>query len=243
MNDITLYCPTYNSIKYIDGYIENLNNQISRNFNVLFIDNFSNDGSLDKIIEFQKSTDLKVDIIQEKSCVYEAWNIAIENINTKYCMNFNTDDRLMINAVKTYEYYINEYPEIDLFYGFHYFVSSLDPITITNLSFQWSDLIYYLKNQSDDILYHTINPCGPFPLVKTESVKKCGKFDLKYFSSADYDMWLRMYSSGYKLKKIDEKIGYFLHRPDSISQSRLNESEQHDIEIQNKYKNEKNNII
>jgi len=236
MKKITLYCPTYNSIKYIDGYLKNINEQIFKNFNIIFVDGGSIDGSLEKIKNFNFDENINVKIIEKKSSVYEAWNIAVENINTEYCMNFNTDDRLMPNALEIYNYYINKYDNIDLFYGMHYFISNLEDLEILDISYQWQSLINQLNKKSENDLYFNINPCGPFPLVKTESLKKSGKFDTKYFSSADYDMWLRMYSSGYKFKRLDESLGYFLYRSNSISQERLSESESHDIEIQKKYK-------
>ena len=88
----------------------------------------------------------------------------------------------------------------------------------------------------------TINPRnraikGPELTILTMNRKYiCWKFDEKYFSSADYDAWLRMFSMGMKLKRINKYMGDFLYRPDSVSQAKLRESEKHDREIQAKYK-------
>lgn len=235
MKKITIYCPTFNSIKYIKGYLQNLEKQICKNFKVIFVDSFSNDGSYELIKNFCENSKIESKVIREKCSVYGAWNIAVENINTEYCMNFNTDDRLLPTATLTYEYYINKFNDVDMIYGHHNFISDLETLQILPITYRWNNLINILSQESEKKLYLTINPCGPFPLIKTESLKKLGKFDEKYFSSADYDMWLRMFDSGMKLKKINETIGYFLYRPDSVSQKNIKISEQHDREIQKKY--------
>ena len=104
------------------------------------------------------------------------------------------------------------------------------------LGVQWANLIAKLLLKSEEKLFSTINPCGPFPLVKRSSLIEAGSFDDYYFSSADSDMWYRMLSMGKKFKRITEVIGDYYYRPDSVSQSNLKECEAHDKEIQNKYK-------
>ena len=235
-NKITAYCSTYNSIRWIDGYLQNINSQICEPFDLIFVDAGSTDGSLEKIKEFTFRNDISVSIFEPGFLsVYGAWNYAVDKSTTPYVMNFNTDDRLDFYAVSTYHEYINKFPEVDLFYGTHNFVSQIGGANLPIGSY-WKNLIDKLISKSEEKLMFTINPCGPFPLVKRSSLIKAGKFDEKYFSSADYDAWLRMFSMGMKLKRINKYMGDFFYRPDSVSQAKLRESEKHDREIQAKYK-------
>ena len=234
---ITVYCSTYNSLRFIDGYLDNINSQIHEEFELLFIDAGSDDGSFEKIQQFSFRDNVRVKIYQPSGfpSVYEAWNYGVDKACAPYVMNFNTDDRLSPFALATYHSYIKKFPDVDLFYGVHNFVGEIggDPLPI---GVQWATLTDQLLSDSEAKLMAAINPCGPFPLVKRESLLKAGEFDKKYFSSADYDMWYRMFSMGMKFKRIPEAIGDYYYRPDSISQSRLTECEIHDKEIQNKYK-------
>ena len=52
---ITVYCSTYDSIKWIKGYLNNINSQISEPFDLFFIDAGSTDGSLEEIKQFKKT--------------------------------------------------------------------------------------------------------------------------------------------------------------------------------------------
>ena len=235
MNNITAYCSTYNSIRFIDGYLENINNQACGGFDLIFIDAGSTDGSLERIKDFTFNRHINVSIYEPGFLsVYGAWNFGIQKSTTPYVFNFNTDDRLSFYAVATYEKYIADYPDIDLFYGIHNFVGELGgpPLTI---GVNWARTIDNLLAESEEKLLSTLNPCGPFNLVKRDSLLKAGEFDEKYFSSADYDMWYRMFSMDMKFKRIPEVIGDFYYRADSVSQANLKESEVHDKEIQHKY--------
>ena len=104
------------------------------------------------------------------------------------------------------------------------------------ITFHLQKTIEDLSSVSEEKLMFTLCPCGPFPIIKRSSLLSAGKFNSKYFSSGDYDMWLRMFSMGFKFKRIPETIGDFLYRPDSISQSRLSQTQEHDKEIQQKYR-------
>lgn len=233
---ITVFCSTYNSIKWIKGYLENISRQDSYNFDLIFVDASSTDGSYEIIQNFKFPDNINVSIYQPGYLsVYGAWNYAVSKCETEYVMNFNTDDRLNANALSIYHEHISNYPEVDLFYGTHNFVSEINggPLEIGKY---WKNLINQLLSISEPKLMFTINPCGPFPLVKTSSLRKAGKFDDNYFSSADYDMWLRMFSMGMNFMRINLPIGDFLYRPDSVSQERIKECEQHDKEIQLKYR-------
>ena len=223
-------------MQFINGYLKNINNQVCGSFDLIFIDAGSTDGSLEAIKKFKFKDYINVSIYEPGFLsVYEAWNFGVGKAVTPYVFNFNTDDRLNFHAIATYEKYIIDFPDIDLFYGVHNFVGKLNgpPLPI---GVQWAGLTERLLSESEDKLFSTINPCGPFPLVKRSSLIEAGPFDDYYFSSADYDMWYRMLSMGKKFKRITEVIGDYYYRPDSVSQSNLKECEAHDKEIQNKYK-------
>ena len=235
--NITVYCSSYNSLRFIDGYLKNINSQICEGFDLIFIDAESNDGSFEKIQNFKFNDSINVKIYQPggRISIYDAWNYGVKKATTAYVMNFNTDDRLSPFALTAYQSYIEKFPAIDLFYGKHNFINDLQSPRPLPLTERWQNQIDSLLEKSEDKLMHTLNPCGPFPLVKRASLLKAGPFNDHYFSSGDYDMWLRMFSMGFKFKRIPETVGDFLYRPDSLSQSRLRECEEHDREIQSKY--------
>ena len=229
MNFISVICSVYNSSKWLDIYLNCVNNQFEKEFEIVFIDANSNDDSISIIENFKFREGIKHKIIKhnERINIYKAWNIGIKTSMGNYIMNWNTDDLLYPSAIKIYSEYVNKYPEVDLFYS---------PCGIVNI--QNFDNLIGIRNwpeYSHDLLLKFCF-CGPFPLVKKTAIESCEYFNENYKSSADYDMWLKLSKSGFKFKKIPEMIGVFYQRQDSVSVANINLAQAEDREIQERYK-------
>lgn len=229
MNLISVICSVYNSSKWLDVYLNSVNSQLEKEFEIIFIDANSTDSSVSIIENFKFRKGIKYKIIKnsERISIYKAWNIGIKESLGKYVMNWNTDDLIYPSAIQTYSNYANKYPEIDLFYS---------PCCIINS--QSYDSIVGLRNWPDyshDLLLKFCY-CGPFPLVKKTAIESVGYFNENYKSSGDYDMWLKLSKSGFKFKKISDIIGSFYQRQDSVSVAGLELAQMEDKEIQEKYK-------
>ena len=116
---VTILCSVYNSEKWISGYLDSINNQIFKNFDIVFVDANSKDNSLQLIKNYKFRTGINKVILEfkERINVYEAWNEAVKISTTPYVMNVNTDDRLYPAAISTYIDYAQASPEVDIFYG------------------------------------------------------------------------------------------------------------------------------
>ena len=116
---ISVICSVYNASKWLEGYLNALNNQFEDSFEVIFIDANSTDNSLEIIQKFDFRDGIKVSIIEnlERISIYTAWNMGIREANGHYVMNWNTDDLLYPSALQTYTEYILRNPKVDLFYS------------------------------------------------------------------------------------------------------------------------------
>lgn len=225
---ISVIVSVYNAEKYLPKYLEHVNNQFLKDFEIIFVDANSSDRSLKIIREFKPRAGISAQILSQDSriTIYQAWNIAIKNSTQNYIVNWNTDDILFPSALEAYQSYAESFPEIDLFYGPCFLSKTQDINSISNI-LMWPD---YSHKQ---LLQRCI--CGPFPLVKKSAIKNVGYFSEDYVSSGDYDMWLKLSKNNYKFKKIPEIVGCFLDRPDSVSQSKMQLAQQEDGQIQKKY--------
>ena len=229
MNLISIICSVYNSSKWLDIYLNCVNDQFEKEFEIIFIDANSIDSSVSIIenFKFRKGISYKIIKNLENINIYKAWNIGISECSGEYIMNWNTDDLLYPSALTTYLEYIKQNPSVDLFYS---------PCCIINS--QSYDSIIGLRNwpeYSHELLLKFCY-CGPFPLVKKNAIQSVGYFNEKYISSGDYDMWLKLSKAGFKFKKIPDIIGLFYQREDSISTAGLVMAQAEDKEIQEKYK-------
>ena len=208
---ISVICSNYNSSNYIQNYCKYINSQLLHTFEVVFVDASSTDDSLQQFKDFSFRDGIEVTIIPVSSrvTVYEAWNTGIQNSKYDYVMNYNTDDKLFGNALLTFRSYIPLYPHIDVLYS-NCFVSD-DPNHNNLVSFHnWQDA-------SDMKVLMQGCCCGPFPLLKKQTVIEHGLFNPDFWISGDYEMWCRMNSKGAKFKKLDEALGVYYKNPMGVS--------------------------
>ncbi|MAW75282.1 MAG: hypothetical protein CMG09_05080 [Candidatus Marinimicrobia bacterium] len=234
---ITILCSNYNSEKWINKYLNSINNQDLNNFEINFVDANSSDSSLSIIKSFKFRKGIQVNIIENKNkiTIYEAWNIAIKKATYDYVLNYNTDDFLFPNALTIYISLIKKYPKVDLFYT-SYFVSK-DSQLMDKYNLRIA------KKYSHKFL---LKECriGPFPLVKKSTIIKLKYFKIKYYISGDYEMWLNMSYNNYKFKSFKNiKLGVYYYNPEGMSTDenfqKLNDHIKQNKEIILKYKKQK----
>jgi GT2 family glycosyltransferase len=208
---ITLICSNYNSSKWIDGYLNSLNNQLLENFSVIFVDANSTDESLGKIknFKFREGIDVKICEYKERIGLYEAWNVAVKEATTEYVMNYNTDDRLFPAALNVLTCYALKYPDVDIFYqnAFITYSENHEPLK--------SFYVFTKQHTHEKLLQACYG--GPFPMVKRKAIQEVGYFNQKYIMSGDYDMWLRLSKAGKKFMRIEEYLGSYYNNPIGLS--------------------------
>jgi len=228
---VTILCSVYNSEKWISGYLDSINNQIFKNFDIVFVDANSKDTSLQLIKDYKFRTGINKVILEfkERINVYEAWNEAVRVSTTPYVMNVNTDDRLYPAAISTYIDYAHASPEADIFYGTCVVVGDAEHEQIQGL-FQWPEYTHEV------LLQMCIG--GPFPMLKKSSIIEDGLFNPKYTISGDYEMWLRMSKNGRKFCRVIESVGSYYRNPTGISIDKkdFEEHVRQDTELRELYK-------
>lgn len=215
-SSVTVICSTYNSAKWIEGYLESINNQLLAEFDIIFVDANSDDGSIDTILDYQFRPGINKSIIRctEKVPIYEAWNKAIKAATTPYVININTDDRLFPAGLVTYLNYAQAYQTGDIFYGSCLIVDDKEHEKVVG--------IYDWPQYSHETLLNACI-CGPFPMLKRQSVINDGLFDPSFTISGDYEMWLRMSRAKRNFVKVREVIGSYFYNPEGMSTNRESE--------------------
>lgn len=149
-----------------------------------------------------------------KCNVYEAWNIGIDMAQSEILTNWNTDDRRAYNSLEYQVKHLEDNSDIDVCYG---------PVLITknpnekfencNSEMMWPVFDFTIENQ----LKHNSPHC--LPVWRKSIHERCGKFDTSYFSSADYEMWFRVFKNNGKFNKLDNIVGSYYENPVSISRN------------------------
>lgn len=100
--DISIIIPVYNSEKYIEECLYSCKDQSFKNFEIIVIDDCSNDRSSKIVSGFFESSQMKYKIIQlNKNCgVSYCRNIGVKNAEGKYVYFLDSDDVLAKDALE-----------------------------------------------------------------------------------------------------------------------------------------------
>ena len=207
---VTVLCSNYNSSRWIGGYLESINNQFLKNFDIIFVDAKSTDNSLETIKNYKFREGIRAEIIEcdSRVPVYTAWNMAIEKSRTPYVVNVNTDDRLYSAGLLMYLQYADRFPEADVIYAGYVMVADENHSDARGLSIP--------PPHNHQQLLHACY-CGPFPLVKKKTLVEDGLFNPNYTISGDYEMWLRMSKKGRNFVNVAQPMGSYYWNPTGVS--------------------------
>lgn len=115
----TIMMPVFNQMGKMDRCIETLKNQTFDDFEVLLVDDGSNDGSLQVLHEIADS-DSRFKVIEHKEnkSVLNARITAIENANGGHLMFIDIDDYIELNALELIHNSLQEKPVDILTFGY-----------------------------------------------------------------------------------------------------------------------------
>lgn len=212
MHKLTVMVSIYNSSAWLQNRIENLldttaykNNQMQ-----IFLVNATSPDPLDHEIasRYGGRHNCKYETIPWCP-VYQAWNYIIENSDSTYLANANTDD---IVSPHCYERLMSILDSRDAGYAYPSWYTTSTP------NLQWANVPGSKLVSSDGRPGHyngnlEIGGIGHFPLYRRELHAKYGLYDEQFPALGDADFWARCYHVG-KTKFIwhDEPLGCYLWR-------------------------------
>ncbi len=138
--------------------------------------------------------------------LYDAWNQGIAIAEGEYLTNINTDDRLYPGALQKMVDVLDENPDVGVVYPDVDRVKEIDGEPFH--TYEWAE----------GGLDRLLKGCflGPMPMWRKSLHDEYGPFDATYYSSGDYEFWLRLASNGVKFKRIPEPLGAYFDRRTNI---------------------------
>jgi hypothetical protein len=223
----------YNSSEFLYHFLIDAKRQtIFNDCEFLLLDcNVDNDNDYEIIKPFLSFDNFKYHKL-DKCGVYEAWNQGIDLSSSNILTNWNTDDRRAFNSLEKQVVFMEANQDCDVCYG---------PTLISEVAnevFEFcTSTIYYpaLEGTLENQLAHNSPHC--LPVWRKSIHERFGKFDTKYFSAADYDMWFRILKGGGKISALKEYVGVYYKNPIGISSNKrtLEKAMNEVLEIRKKY--------
>ena len=114
---LSVIIPVYNGADFIQKSYQSIINQNLMDFEIIYVDNNSEDDSLEKV-KLLKHTDPRVTLkIQEKQGAAPARNLGIKNAKGEYIYIFDVDDEIYPNALNTMIKVLDNDLNIDAVFG------------------------------------------------------------------------------------------------------------------------------
>ena len=223
---ITIITVVKNKSEVIEETIQSVLNQNYKNIEYIIIDGESDDGTIEKIMKYEKKIDY---FVSEKDLgLYDAMNKGLSLAKGDLIGFVNSDDVLIKNATNILVKYFNNYPDKDFFFG--------------SVKKHWGIIHgFYPHKIKYSWFFYTSHSTGFF--IKRNTAYKNGAYSLNYKYSSDFDYFYRLIvhnkAKGVATKK-EEVFGIF--RPGGLSHT-LNKETHFFEKIKIRIDNKQNKIF
>lgn len=215
--EVSAIVSTYDSDFYIERCLEDLVSQTlykQGKAEIIVIDCNSPGGEGEIVRKFQETYPRITYVrITERETLAGAWNIGIKYAEGCFVTNANTDDRHHPECFEKLAEALRSNPEVDLVYA------DVFQSTTPNESFDENKqtiLYRYKPYFAPEVLFNYQFGCQP--MWRATVHEKCGYFDRTLQAASDYEFNLRFALAGCRAMHVQEPLGLFLERTDSLSQ-------------------------
>lgn len=202
---ISIIIPSYNKGKTLRRSIESVLNQNYKEFEIIVIDGGSNDGSIEILRSFKE----KIFWISEPDKGQaNAINKGLKLATGKIVKWLNADDILSKDSLFIAASFFRKNEKVDFVYGDISFIDINDKYLGQHKEPSFSPFIMLFgQNLFSDIS----------TFWKLQAIKEVNFLDEKYKYSVDYELWLKLYFSGYKFSNIRCLLGSYRIERENIS--------------------------
>ncbi|MBU9712945.1 glycosyltransferase family 2 protein [Evansella tamaricis] len=213
---VSIITPAYNSEKFISDTIESVINQTHRNWEMIIVDDYSTDGTVDIINKYQ-SSDSRIKLIQleQNSGPAIARNTAIQHAKGRYLAFLDSDDQWLSEKL---EKQIRFMKDKQIAFSFsNYFLLNEEGEEIGSID-DAPQIVSYQQ-----LLKHNMIGCLTVMIDKnrTGEVKM---MDIR--SRQDYVLWLSLCKRGFQAFGIQEKLAKYRVVENSLSSNKIKMAKQ-----------------
>ncbi len=203
MPKVSIIIPTYNGEKFINKTIESVVGQTYKDWELIIVDDFSNDNTKEIIKEWEKEDKRIRSIFLDKNSGGPAHpkNIGIENSKGEYVAFLDHDDEWMPEKLeKQIDFLKNKLNDK------YELVTCNFLIDINGEKYKYITPTYNLDSQLSHILNgNFVHSCSSI-IVRKKIIDSLGGFDESMKMSDDWDLYLRMLQLGYFIGIVPEVL-------------------------------------
>ena len=200
---ISIIMPCYNSSAHLAEAVTSALEQSYSPVELIVVDDGSTDDSPEKLEELANRYQGRLHILSQNNCgPYPARNLALSQAKGDYVAFLDSDD-YWSNDFLAKLYKVIETEDVDVAYCGWQNVGEYTP----------GDKPYVPPPYEDgDLVKQFLAGC-PWPihaaLIKREVLRSIGGFSERYFSSMDYDLWLRILTASQRIREVPEVLAFY----------------------------------
>lgn len=225
---VSVIMPAYNAERYIAEAIQSILDQTYSRFELIIINDCSQDHTLDVVKRFAlKDKRIKVFSNDENLKLSKSLNRGIRESRGKYIARMDADDVSLPTRLEEQVIYMEEHPDVGILGA---------PMNIVN---EKGDLIgkrEYLKKDADirKKIFYFSPFCHPVIMLRKSVLNKSGLYDHYYNPAEDYDLYFRVgkYS---KFANLSVPLINYRVIENSMTTGGMKRMERKTIEIRKKY--------
>lgn len=238
---ISLITSVFNGDEFIDGFLEDIENQtiFKEKCELILVNANSPGNEEEKILAFKEKYPNNVKYIKLDSDpgIYACWNLAIKESSGEYISNANLDDRKRRDSLEQHAKFLFISDQADLVYSDSY-ISHESNYTFNKLEkINISEMPRYSFDEFSPKALLKVNLPHHNPMWKKRLHEQYGYFNEEFSSASDWQFWLKCATSGSIFKKINEILGIYYFNPNGISTSFKNfkKKQKEEASVYNEY--------
>jgi glycosyltransferase involved in cell wall biosynthesis len=185
MLKVSIIMPSFNKAKYISEAINSVISQTYTNWELIIVDDYSNDDSQELINSFASKFDnIKTHFNPENKGANYCRNFGIENAKGSYIVFLDADDLLAIHCIEDRMNVMNKNNTLD----FCVFTMGVFNKKIGDSDLEWKPTS---KSPLTDFLFHQLPWAIPQPIWKTDFIRSIDGFNQDFVRMQDVELHTR----------------------------------------------------
>ena len=185
MLKVSIIMPSFNKAKYISESINSVISQTYTNWELIIVDDYSNDDSQEIISSFASKFDnIKTHFNPENKGANYCRNFGIENAKGSYIVFLDADDLLAIHCIEDRMNVMNKNNTLD----FCVFTMGVFNKKIGDSDLEWKPTS---KSPLTDFLFHQLPWAIPQPIWKTDFIRSIDGFNQDFVRMQDVELHTR----------------------------------------------------
>lgn len=185
---ITVIMPAYNVAKYIAQAIESVLSQDYEKFELIMLDDGSNDNTFNVMKKYENDPRIKIYRNKKNQGVGAARNKLLRLAMGEYISPCDADDVMLPNNLKTLSNFLDKHKKIGVVYA-DLLVVEVDK----------NDKIikpFYIEGTDCNKKWDLVEPCSlvnhPGSMIRKSLIFKCGGYDETVYSKDDHALFLKL---------------------------------------------------